>query len=536
MNVESSDAPYFVDLVKDAVQNSLGEHDLNEQGYRIYTTLDPDLQHAAAEAVSNGMKLVDEQVKKQRTKRVKVGTGSSAHFETQELPGPVPQVALVALDPHTGEVLALVGGRNYGFSQLNHAIAKRPTGSIFKPFVYAAAVNTALTGSPEKAFTPATLIDDSPTTFSYGDQIYEPRNYKNEYHGQVTARFALAESLNNATVKLAEMVGYNNVAELARTAGIASVRATPAMALGAYDATPLDMAGAYTVFANSGMRISPQMIKSVRARNGDMVQDYNTDSKPVLDPRVAYVMTSMMEASDEQRHRLHRPRPWIHRSRRRQDRHIARRMVCRIYDEPAVHRLGRIRRLQRPETVGRGDCGAHLGGVHEERRQVAAIQERRPIPTASGRGGRPPRQGHQPAVDEFLSQRLLRCLHRRHRAYHDLRPGRRPQLPAAHFRTRPAESYPSATTNGPPARIVPPSQRAQGQSHRLRLNPRPRPLKLTGKKGSSVRCWESSRRTTTKTAPKTTRNGIPSRHRAGTTKAVPQLVYTIYRGVILKAE
>jgi penicillin-binding protein 1B len=296
MNVESSDAPYFVDLVKDTVQNSLGEHDLNEQGYRIYTTLDPELQHAAAEAVSSGVKLVDEQVKKQRTKHVKVGTGSSAHIETKELPGPVPQVALVALDPHTGEVLALVGGRNYGFSQLNHAVAKRPTGSIFKPFVYAAAVNTAITGSPEKAITPATLIDDSPTTFAYGDQIYEPRNYKNEYHGQVTARYALAQSLNNATVKLAEMVGYDNVAELARAAGIASVKATPAIALGAYDATPLEMAGAYTVFANSGARISPQMIKSVRAPNGDMVQDYSTDSKPVLDPRVAYVMTSMMES------------------------------------------------------------------------------------------------------------------------------------------------------------------------------------------------------------------------------------------------
>ncbi len=296
MNVESSDAPYFVDLVKDSVQNSLGEDDLNGKAYRIYTTLDPDLQHAAAEAVASGMKLVDEQVKKQRTRRVKVGTGSSAHFETHELAGPVPQVALVALDPHTGEVLALVGGRNYGFSQLDHAVAKRPTGSIFKPFVYAAAVNTALTGSPDKAFTPTTLIDDSPSTFTYGDQIYEPRNYKNEYHGEVTARFALAESLNNATVKLAEMVGYNNVAELARTAGITSVKPTPAMALGAYDATPLEMAGAYTIFANSGTRISPQMVKSVRDPNGDMVEDYNTGSRPVIDPRVAYVMTSMMES------------------------------------------------------------------------------------------------------------------------------------------------------------------------------------------------------------------------------------------------
>src|SRR5262249_60802453 len=92
--------------------------------------------------------------------------------------------------------------------------------------------------------TPASTVDDQPTTFAYGDQIYEPRNYKEEYHGQVTARYALAMSLNNATVKLAEQVGYDKVADLAKAAGITSVKATPAMALGAYDATPVDMAAA----------------------------------------------------------------------------------------------------------------------------------------------------------------------------------------------------------------------------------------------------------------------------------------------------
>src|SRR5262249_58924277 len=111
------------------------------------------------------------------------------------------------IDPHTGEVLALVGGRNYAFSQLDHAIAKRPTGSIFKPFVYAAAINTAVSGG-SPVFTPASMVADQPTTFAYGDQIYEPRNYKEEYHGDVTARYALAMSLNNATVKLAEEGGY----------------------------------------------------------------------------------------------------------------------------------------------------------------------------------------------------------------------------------------------------------------------------------------------------------------------------------------
>ena len=290
-NVEASDAPYFVDLVRDTVISKLPEREMNEQAYRIYTTLDPDLQRAAAQAVESGIKLVDDQVTKRRTKRVKISKGK---YETQVEPGPDAQVALIALDPHTGEVLALVGGRNYGFSQLDHAIAKRPTGSIFKPFVYAAAMNTALDGSTQ-VLTPASIVPDQPTTFTYGDQIYEPRNYKEEYHGDVTARYALAMSLNNATVKLAEEVGYDKVADLARSAGIASVKATPAMALGAYDATPLDMAAAYTVFSNNGARVSPTMVKSVRTAEGDPVMNFSAETRPVLDPRVAYVMTDMME-------------------------------------------------------------------------------------------------------------------------------------------------------------------------------------------------------------------------------------------------
>jgi len=290
-NVEASDAPYFVDLVRDTLSSKFNERELNEQSYRIYTTLDPDLQNAAAQAVENGMKLVDDLVTKRRTKRTKIGKNK---YETKVEPGPQAQVALIAMDPHTGEVLALVGGRNYGFSQLDHAVARRPTGSIFKPFVYAAAVNTAVSGS-NPVFTPASMVTDQPGSFAYGDQIYEPRNYKEEYHGEVTARYALAMSLNNATVQLAQEVGYDKVADLAKAAGITSVKATPAMALGSYDATPLDMAAAYTVFANSGVRISPILVNSVRNAAGDVVLDLKPERREVLDPRVAYVMTNMME-------------------------------------------------------------------------------------------------------------------------------------------------------------------------------------------------------------------------------------------------
>ena len=290
-NVEASDAPYFVDMVRDTIISRLNEHEVNDQEYRIYTTLDPGLQRAAAQAVEAGAKLVDDQVTKMRTHKKKIGKNK---FETTVTPGPQAQIALIAMDPHTGEIKALVGGRNYGTSQLNHALAKRPTGSIFKPFVYAAAMNTALDGSTT-VITPASTVPDQPTTFSYGDQIYEPRNYKEEYHGDVTLRYALALSLNNATVKLAEEVGYDKVADLARSAGIASVKATPAMALGAYDATPIDMTAAYTSFANGGVRLSPVFVNSVRNAKGDIIVNFGTEKKQVLDPRIAFLMTNMLE-------------------------------------------------------------------------------------------------------------------------------------------------------------------------------------------------------------------------------------------------
>lgn len=291
-NFEASDAPYFVDLVREQLLPKFGEDELNGDGYRVYTTLDPALQKAAADAVVAGLKEVDQQINKLRTRRVKVGKGK---YETKVREGPIPQVALLAIDPHTGDILAMVGGRSYGFSQLNHAVAKRPTGSIFKPFVYAAAMNNGITGD-QPVFTPATLVDDEQTTFDNGaSDPYTPRNYQQRYWGEVSAQFALALSLNNATVKVAEMVGYDKVANLARSAGISSVQPTPAMALGAYDASPMEMAGAYTVFANGGQRITPIMVKSVRDASGNVIQNYEPQKTQILDPRVAYVVQTMMQ-------------------------------------------------------------------------------------------------------------------------------------------------------------------------------------------------------------------------------------------------
>ena len=294
LSIEGSDAPYFVDMVRESLLEKYKEDQLNEDGMRIYTTLDPDLQRAASEAIESGSAEIDELIHKRRTKKITIGKGRKFHTETKETPGPEAQMALIALDPHTGQVLALAGGRNYGMSQLNHAVARRPTGSIFKPFVYAAALNSAINGS-QPVFTQTTMLDDSESVYQYGNRFYAPRNFHNDYHGEVIARYALAHSLNNATVKLAEMVGYDNVTELARTAGISSVKPTPAMALGAYDATPLQMAGAYTMFSNAGLRVEPRMIRSVQNARGETLESFPIETKQALDPRVAYLVTHMMQ-------------------------------------------------------------------------------------------------------------------------------------------------------------------------------------------------------------------------------------------------
>jgi penicillin-binding protein 1B len=168
-------------------------------------------------------------------------------------PGPA-QAALISVDPHTGEVLAMVGGRSYNQSQYNRAInARRQPGSVFKPFVYLAAFQKAR----ELAITdltPATLVLDEPTTFLDGEKTWTPTNYGNEYDGPVTLRRALAMSRNVATIKLAEMVGYEQVAAMWRRIGVgAPPQGYPSIALGVFEATPYEIAQAYTVFPNQGV-------------------------------------------------------------------------------------------------------------------------------------------------------------------------------------------------------------------------------------------------------------------------------------------
>ncbi|MGD0296152.1 MAG: PBP1A family penicillin-binding protein [Bryobacteraceae bacterium] len=278
--LEASDAPYFVDLVNDSLVEKFPETNFQTSPYRVYTTLDQNLQRDAAEAVRIGMEEVDQRIK---------------HRKKRDPSYPDPQCALIALDPQTGEVRALVGGRNYGASQLNRILAKRQPGSSFKPFVYAAALNTGLQGG-NLLLTPATMITDEPTTFWFDGKPYEPSNFEHKFYGNVSLRDAMAHSLNVATVKVAEEIGYDAVVDLARKAGLnMDIQPTPAVALGSYEVTPLEIAGGYTIYANHGIYSKPYFLSSILSDRASNVFDAQPTHRPVLDPRVAFLMDQLLE-------------------------------------------------------------------------------------------------------------------------------------------------------------------------------------------------------------------------------------------------
>ena len=281
--VEASDAPYFVDMVNDALQTRFQDRDFQNGSYRVYTTLDMNLQRDAVEAVRIGIQETDTRWKRRSKK-----------YGTDEMPQA--QVAVVVLDAQTAEIKALVGGRNYGASQLNHALAKRQPGSSFKPFVYTAAMMTGLDSNAHTVLTPASTVEDEATTFWFDDKPYEPENHDRKYHGTVTLRQALANSWNIPAVKVAEMVGYPKVVAVAKAAGLnGNIKDTPSVALGTYEVTPLEIAGAYTVFPNAGQVVKTNFISDIRGPQGENVFESKPDRRQALDPRAVFLTEQMME-------------------------------------------------------------------------------------------------------------------------------------------------------------------------------------------------------------------------------------------------
>jgi penicillin-binding protein 1B len=273
--IDISDAPYFADYV----QNQLGDLITGNGAdhLRIYTSIDMDLQRAAYNAVTKQLAALD----KIEAKRVPEGTV---------------QAALVAMNAHTGEIVAMVGGRDYSKSQLNRAEALRQPGSVFKPFVYATALNTAYDPVP-RLITPATMFKDEPKTFTYDNQQYSPGNMGDKYSMQpVTLRDAMVHSLNVVTVDVAMEVTIGRVMSLAAKAGLPRVsHAYPAMALGTAEATPLQIASAYSAFAANGTRTTPIAITRVTTGSGMTMAQPAAQKNEVLRPAIAYVMQTFMK-------------------------------------------------------------------------------------------------------------------------------------------------------------------------------------------------------------------------------------------------
>ena len=267
-----NEAPYFVDYVGQELQDKYkitGAID-------VYTTLDMHLQKLAQDAVRDGLNRVDEILAKRKRQRA--------------------QAALVAIDPRTGEILALVGGRSYNQTQFNRALnANRQPGSVFKPFVYLAAFERALADGRTDV-TPATVVLDEPTSWEFNQQTWTPGNYDGEYEGAITLRRALALSRNIVTIKVAETAGYDHVAGLWRRVGAGTPpRPYPSIALGVFEVTPLQVASAYTVFANGGaIRPLKPITRIVRA--GRDVPITAEAVRSVARAETTFLVTNMMRS------------------------------------------------------------------------------------------------------------------------------------------------------------------------------------------------------------------------------------------------
>lgn len=279
----NGEAPYFVDYLQQQLVSEFANRDLARESYRVYTTIDMDLQRAADKAIGETLASLDTIFSKRKKNPIAAGTL---------------QAALVALNAKTGEILAMTGGRDYAQTQLNRAVeANRQPGSVFKPIVYATALNTAFEDSSDGVMTLASLFRDAPETFLYGrGQTYSPENFGKTYSNHdVSLREGLVHSLNVVTVRVAEKVGYARVARMAARLGLQKPQAFPALALGTTEATPLQVATAYTAFANGGYLSEPRPMKRVTRGDGGTVSESKNQSQLVLRPEISWLMTNIMQ-------------------------------------------------------------------------------------------------------------------------------------------------------------------------------------------------------------------------------------------------
>jgi penicillin-binding protein 2D len=276
-NYGTADAPWYVDVVR--IQAQRAGFPVSEGGYRIYTALDPAMQEAAVGALVEGVAEVEARAGYRHT------TTAGKGKDSQYLQGVV-----VALDPTTGDVRALVGGRDYKASQFDRAIdGMRQPGSSFKPIVYAAAIADSIP--------PTAIMEDTAIAIRMANgTVYRPDNSDREFLGPITMREALARSRNVVAVQLAMLVGMDSVIALARRMGIQSpINPYPSSAIGASVVQPLDMVASYTTFANLGTAVEPRFIHRIEDKSGKVVYAAPIRAlPPAIDPRVAFVVRDMM--------------------------------------------------------------------------------------------------------------------------------------------------------------------------------------------------------------------------------------------------
>jgi penicillin-binding protein 1B len=275
----TNDAPFYVDYLRRELEENYSSAVLQKEGLRIFSTLDLQMQKIAERALVEGLKKLEAAHPALRKK------GGDEGLEG----------AIVVLRPQTGEIKAMVGGRSYAKSQFNRAFqAKRQPGSVFKPFVYLAALMYG--GQSGTQYTPDSVLNDSQFTWSYDGQNWQPTNYNNEYFGAVTFRRALENSLNSATGRLAQDVGIRRVSELAHRMGIqSSLPAVPSLALGAAEVTPLEVAVAFATLANGGVRTRPLAVKQVLDQNAQLLEKRDVRVEKVLNPQLAYMMNDILK-------------------------------------------------------------------------------------------------------------------------------------------------------------------------------------------------------------------------------------------------
>jgi penicillin-binding protein 1A len=282
-------AAYFVEMVRQHLDEKYGAGAVYEGGLRVYTTLDMDLQQIAERALEKQLLALETQLKPKYTRaNFVMPTGDSARAGQKT---PYLQGALVAIDPRTGYIRALVGGREWNHSNFNRAVqAKRQPGSAFKPFVYVAAM--------DNGFRPTDIVIDEPVSFPGGNgQLYQPGNYDKQYRGPVTLRYALQQSINIPAIKLLRKVGTSLVGSYARRMGIRSpIGQNLSLALGSSEVTLLELTTAYGVFANHGIRNDPLYVLKVEDQAGTVLEKTSPRPAEVLSEETASVMTSMLRS------------------------------------------------------------------------------------------------------------------------------------------------------------------------------------------------------------------------------------------------